>query len=208
MKRAIPAILAFWLLLPTIAGVWTAMPGPGADSRAIAVIVLAIWVFALPLVLLGSARRLFLFWLPVALLAPLQCYLVYFFGSMPGDAVTASTLHVSLAQAIELVGGFGWLALLLPVSWAAYLLLWRQVDPSLRLSVNARKGLAAGLLMYAMVGLQSEQTLAHYIAAPALFNEAIASATYPAGTALSLARVFKSEHCTRWRQRRRRSSSW
>ncbi|MDB5936925.1 MAG: Phosphoethanolamine transferase for glucans alkaline phosphatase superfamily [Massilia sp.] len=192
--RAAAIILACWLLLPTIAGLWAGRNGPEAASSAVGVTMLAIGVLAVPLVLLGSARHLFLFWLPVGLLAPLQLYLIYFFGSVPGDAVTASALHLSVAETIELVGGFGSLALVLPLSWAAYLLLWRRIDPSLRLSANARKALAAGLLSYAMVGMHAEQTLSHYIAVPALFNEAIASATYPAGAALSLARVLKSQN--------------
>jgi glucan phosphoethanolaminetransferase (alkaline phosphatase superfamily) len=194
MRRLIPAILACWLLLPTVAGIWAGMQGLESATSPLAVMLVAIWIFALPLVVLGNARRLFLFWLPVAFMAPLQCYLVYFFGSMPGDAVTSSALHVSVAQMLELVIGFGWPILLLPASWTVYLLLWRRVDPTLGLSTGARKGLAAALLMYAMVGMHSEQTFAHYITAPALFNEALASATYPAGTALSLSRVLKSDH--------------
>lgn len=192
--RIAAAILAGWMLSPTLAALWAGRHASDAAFGMFAVVMVAAGVLALPLTLLGSARRLFLFWLPVGLLAPLQLYLVYFFGSMPGDAVTASALHLSPAETIDVIGAFGPLALLLPISWAAYLLLWRRIDPELRVPANGRKALAAGLLSYAMVGMHSEQTLAHYIAAPALFNEAIASATYPAGAALSLLRVVKAEN--------------
>lgn len=185
--RAAAAAAGLWLLLPTLGALALGAASPAA-------LVFALWLLALPLVLLGSARRLFLFWLPVALLAPLQCYLIYFFRSVPGDAVTASALHVSLGQVLELLGGFGWLPLLLPLSWGLYWLLLRRMGAGPALSARARKALAAALLLYAMVGLHAQQTLSHYVPMPALLSEAVASSSYPASTVLSLLRVLKSDH--------------
>jgi glucan phosphoethanolaminetransferase (alkaline phosphatase superfamily) len=192
--RAIPALLALWLLLPTLAGLWTSRQAPEAAFSAFGVLMLAIGVLALPLVLLGSARRLFLFWLPIGLLAPVQLYLIYFFGSVPGDALTKAALQIGAAETVELLAGLGWLVLLLPVMWIGYVLLWRRVDPALRLSGHARKTLAAGLLMYAAVGLLSEQELGRFVTIPPLLNLALASATYPAGNIVSLVRVRNAEN--------------
>jgi glucan phosphoethanolaminetransferase (alkaline phosphatase superfamily) len=192
-QLAATTILALWLLSPTLMGIWFGGLGPDPAPRAVAVVLIASWLFALPLLVLGSVRYLFLFWLPVAFLVPLQCYLTYFFGSVPGDAITAAAIKASPAEAIDMVAGFGWMALLLPAAWIAYLLLWRRIDPALRLSAKSRKALAAALLMYAMVGLQGEQALGRTIALPPLFNESLASATYPAGHVISLARVLDTE---------------
>ncbi len=192
-KRVVPLILALWLLLPTLAGLWTGRHAPEAAFSAFGVAMLAIGVLALPLVLLGSARRLFLFWLPIGLLAPVQLYLIYFFGSVPGDALTKAAMQMGAVETVELLGGFGWLVLLLPLTWIAYVLLWRRVDPALRLSAQGRKGLAAFLLVYAAVGLLSEQDLGRYVTIPPLFNLALASATYPAGNVVSAVRVSNTE---------------
>jgi glucan phosphoethanolaminetransferase (alkaline phosphatase superfamily) len=191
--RVSAVLLACWLLLPTLAGLWAGRHAPEAAFSMVGVAMLAIAVLATPLVLLGSARRLFLFWLPAGLLAPLQLYLIYFFGSVPGDALTKAALQMGGAETLELLTGFGPLVLLLPLSWIAYLLLWRRVDPALRLSSNARKTLAAAVLTYAAVGLLSEQELGRYVTIPPLFNLALASSTYPAGNVVSLLRVRDAE---------------
>lgn len=191
--RVAAVVLACWLLLPTLAGLWTGRHAPEAAFSMFGVAMLALAVLATPLVLLGSVRHLFLFWLPAGLLAPLQLYLIYFFGSIPGDALTKSALQMGAAEAVELVTGFGPLVLLLPASWICYLLLWRRVDPALRLSSDGRKTLAAAALTYAAVGLLSEQELGRYVTIPPLFSLALASSTYPAGNIVSVMRVTDAE---------------
>lgn len=187
MTRAIPAILAIWLLLPTLAASWI---GIGSPDQALATLLFGTWLLVLPLVLLGSARGLFLFWLPVGMFAPLQLYLIYFFGSVPGDAVTAAALLLSPAQAVELLGGFGWLPLMLPAAWMLYFTLWRKIPPAPVMPGKSRKALAAMLLLYAMVGMHAHRTIKHYVDMPALFNETVAATTYPASAAMSLQRVL------------------
>lgn len=192
-RSPVPVLLALtcWLLLPTLLAP-ALVPNIGSRVGSLA---FALWIFALPLVVLGGARKLFLFWLPAGLLAPLQAYLIYFFHSVPGDAVTASALSVSLAQMIELLTGFGWLPLLLPLCWALYIMLLRRIDPRLALSVEARKALAAALLMYAMLGLYNQQMLAHIVHLPPWFEESLTATTYPASVVRSLASVLDG----RWR---------
>jgi glucan phosphoethanolaminetransferase (alkaline phosphatase superfamily) len=188
-SRTIAVMLALWLLLPTFAGLWTSRHAPETAFNAFGVTMLAIGLLAMPLVLLGSARALFMFWMPIALLAPVQLYLIYFFGSVPGDALTKAAMQLGAAETIELLAGLGWMVLLLPLSWIGYVLLWRRIDPALRLSGQARKALAACLLMYAAVGLLGEQELGRYVTLPPMLNLALASATYPAGNVVSLMRV-------------------
>lgn len=191
--RSAAALLACWLMLPTLAAAWLELRAGAGAALVLSTLAFALWLFALPLVFLGTARRMFLFWTPIGFLVPLQCYLIYFFGGVPGDAVTSSALHLSLGQTLELFDGFGLLALILPFAWAAYVILLRRVAPNLALSTGGRKGLAALLLTYAMIGMHGDQTLKRYVTMPPLFTEATASATYPAGTVLSLARVLKTE---------------
>lgn len=191
--RVSAALLACWLLLPTLAGLWTGRHAPEAAFSMFGVAMLALVVLATPLVLLGSVRYLFLFWLPAALLAPLQLYLIYFFGSVPGDALTKSALQMGAAETVELLTGFGPLVLLLPASWICYFLIWRRIDPALRLSADGRKKLAAAILTYAAVGLLSEQELGRYVTIPPLFSLALAASTYPAGNIVSVMRVKDAE---------------
>lgn len=189
----VPAILALWLMVPTLTGLgFEYRTGAGLVPLA-ARLVFATWILAAPLIALRSARGLFWFWLPAAFLAPLQTYLIYFFHSVPGDALTASALHVSPGQVADLLSRFGALPLLLPVSWLLYVILLRRVPGRLQLNANAAKNLAAGMLLYAMAGLQSEQWLARRIDLPPLFDPAVAGGTYPASVALSLARVLGAD---------------
>lgn len=185
MKRWPAALLGLWLLAPTLVGMWYArQTGAGQLLGSLG---FALWLFALPLLVLGNLRRLFLFWMPVGLFVPLQVFLIIFFKSMPGDAVTASALHVSPAQMLEMVGGFGWLPLLLPAGWAVYILSWHRLAP---LPGPPRKTLAAILLLYAMLGLYRHQWWSHHSSLPPLFEETVANASFPASTALSLWRVL------------------
>ncbi len=83
--------LVGWLLLPTVVGI-VITPAEHGPARTLQLCLFALAVLAAPLVALGTFKRLFLFWLPLALLVPVQCYLIYFFQGTPGDAFSSWVL--------------------------------------------------------------------------------------------------------------------
>jgi glucan phosphoethanolaminetransferase (alkaline phosphatase superfamily) len=184
------AILTCWLFAPTFFAIWLSLQDGASVTRILAMLAFASCVYALPLTLLGRVRSLFILWLPAGLLAPLQCYLIYFFRSVPGDALMDSVLHVSVGQVIEMASGFGWLPLLLPLTWIGYVVLLRRIDPAFGLSIERRKILAVILLPYILAGVLWDPTLGHADKVPPLFDSAVTNSTFPASVAVSLAHVL------------------
>lgn len=180
------------LLAPTLLAQWLLLRSGGEPLQTLFALAFAAWVLALPVLMLGSTRRALLFWLPAGLLAPLQCYLILFFGGVPGDAVTASALHVSRMELAEVLSGFGLLPLLLPLCWLVYWQLWRRLAPHPVLRAAQRKRLAATLLTCALLGLGIGRAVSG--AATSLSGFAVISSTFPASTVLSAARVLAADH--------------
>jgi len=182
------SILALWLWLPSLAALGTdQVQGAGA---VFAVVAFSLLLLAVPFVALGRVRTCFLILSPFALLVAPYCYLTLQYHSVPGDALVSAALNTDLALTLQVLRSFGWIVLLVPLSLVAYIMLAISIDRRWRLAGDARKKVAAGLLMYVMVAMVSRSTLAQTVKLPPMLEYSTASLSYPSGLALSLQRIY------------------
>ncbi len=185
------ALLFGWLLLPTLSVLATSQLPDGL--AVLALLVFAVLVLAFPLIFIARVRWYFMLWMPLALLVAPYCALTLLYGSVPGDALVAATLNTGLKQALQVVLSFGWPVLLVPASallygWGAWSLSRGWV-----LAVEARKRLAAALLMFIFAAMVARMTLSQYIRLPPFFDQSTTSLAFPSGLLSSLARVLKEK---------------
>jgi len=187
-QRLLAALLVIWLWLPTLCVLATDQVR-GAHA-AVALLLFSAGVLVAPLVLLSRLRTYFLLWTPLALLVAPYGYLTLAYGSVPGDALVAATLHTGLAMSMQVLLSFGWLAALAPLSCLLYLLAALRLDRDWSLSASARKNLAALLLMMILIAVVARQTLAHHVRLPPLLDQSTTSLAFPSGLVSSLWRIW------------------
>jgi glucan phosphoethanolaminetransferase (alkaline phosphatase superfamily) len=181
-------LLAAWLWLPTLCVLATDQVQDA--MAAVALLLFSAGMLAFPLVFISRLRTYFLLCAPLALLVAPYCYLTLAYGSVPGDALVAATLHTGLAMSMQVVLSFGWLAAMAPLCVILYLMAALRVDRGWILSVPARKKLAALLLMAVLAAMVARQTLAHSVRLPPLLDQSTTSLAFPSGLASSLWRIW------------------
>ncbi len=186
------AVLATWLLAPTGVAMWVSrMESGGWSVLGSAVFTVAILLAPLPLV--GSARRLFLFWLPAGFAAPAYIYFTLFFHGVPGDGLMLSLLNTNVLEAREMLSGFGAITLALPLAWVCYALMAARLPGGPVLGAARRKQILAALLLYAFacVGALAWVGASDWAARglPELASERERAISYPWGPAAALARA-------------------
>lgn len=185
---ATAVLLAIWLWLPSLCVLATDQV-QGA-SAAMALLLFSAGVLALPLLVIARIRTYFLLWTPLALLVAPYSYLTLAYGSVPGDALVAATLHTSLAMSVQVVRSFGWQVAMVPLCFMLYVLAAWRLDRQWALPAPARKKLAALLLMTVMVAMVARQAFAHSVRLPPLLDQSTTSLAFPSGLLSSLWRIW------------------
>jgi glucan phosphoethanolaminetransferase (alkaline phosphatase superfamily) len=183
--------LAIWLWLPTLAVLTTDQVH--GFSEALALLAFSLFLLACPLLLVTRWRQYFLLLTPFALLVAPYCYLTLAYHSVPGDALLSAAVNSNLGLTIQVVKSFGWVVLLVPLSWLAYLATALSLGERPRIGGAVRKRLLAGLLMCAMLAMVARQTLSQQLRLPPFFEYSTASLAFPSGLVLSLSRIY-SKH--------------
>ena len=186
-QRVIAALLALWLWLPTLCVLATDQVQ--GRLAVLALLLFSAGVLAFPLILIARLRTYFLLCAPLALLVAPYCYLTLAYGSVPGDALVAATLHTSLAMSVQVLLSFGWPVVLAPLSCLGYLVAAWRLDRRWAVPGPARKQLAALLLMTVLVAMVARQTLAHNMRLPPLLDQSTVSLAFPSGLWSSLWRI-------------------
>lgn len=150
-------ILCGWLLAPALLSAWFILQAGAPVPQGLAIVGLAAAVYAVPLIFLRPLRRFFLFWLPAGWLSPLYCYLTFFFGSVPGAGFVASVMRTNAQELTGTLVGFGWVVLLAPVCWLAYLALVWRLEQSDRLPTRGIVWLIGSACAYGAFGLLTTQ---------------------------------------------------
>ena len=135
--------------------------------------------------------------MPLAPLLPPYLFLCLHFGSVPGDALVAATLHTSLALTLQVLKSVGtaWLAAWLAFVVVYAILAWR-LDPERRLDGRSRRRLLAVTLTIAMLSLVVRQVLPQQLSLPALFEEQTVALTFPNNLVRSVQRVQREHEAT------------
>lgn len=180
-------VLGIWLWLPTLSVVGTDQV-QGA-SAVLALLLFSAAALVFPLIFIARVRLYFLLCTPLALLAPVYCYLTLLYGSVPGDALVDSALHTSLATSWQVILSFGWLVALVPLSLGIYLLAAWRLPWSCLVPVEWRKRLAALLLMVLMLAMTARQVVSHALRLPPLLDQSTLSLAFPSSLISSLSRV-------------------
>lgn len=187
-QRVIAALLAVWLWLPTLCVLATDQVQGGMAAAAL--LLFSAGVLAFPMILVARPRTYFLLCAPLALLVAPYCYLTLAYGSVPGDALVAATLHTSLAMSVQVLLSFGWQVVLVPLSFLLYLVAAWRLERRWALPGPARKQLAACLLMAVLAAMVARQTLAHSMRLPPLLDQSTISLAFPSGLWSSLWRIW------------------
>ncbi|MDM4767635.1 phosphoethanolamine transferase [Pelomonas sp. SE-A7] len=182
-------LLGLLLWLPGLA---TPLLAEGLDlGESLAVLLLSLFVLAVPLCLLQRLKLYFLLWLPLIPLIPVYVFLCAYYRSVPGDVLVSAALHSSLRDAWTMVASFGWMLLWVPACVVVYLVLLVGLGSEARW--RWRRATLAGVLLYAMVGMLGRQDLAHYVKLPPLFDNQAASLVFPLNLVLSVQRSLERD---------------
>ncbi len=155
-----------------------------------AVLALSLFALLLPLPAFSRLRHYFFALTPLAVLVPPYVFLCFYYRSVPGDVLVSAALNTEWRATLGLVLDQGARLLWIPAYLAVYLGLAWRVPASVRLTAGQRKGVLAGLLVYAAVGMLGRQDLAVWVRLPPLFQESTANLVFPANLALSVQRTL------------------
>lgn len=174
-------LLLGFLWLPGLATPWLA---EGLDGlEALSVVLLSLFVLAVPLCLLPRWRSYFLLWLPLAPLIPAYLYLCHYYRSVPGDVLMSAALNTRWQDSVQMVASFGWKLCWVPVLGAVYAVIALSIGREARWPW--RRPLLAALLTYAMAGMLGQQVLVQWLPWPPLFDLQTAKLVFPVNLALS-----------------------
>lgn len=182
-------LLGLLLWLPGLA---TPVLVQGLEAgELVAVVLLTLFVLALPLCMLSNWRHYFLLWLPLVPLIPVYVYLCGYYRSVPGDVLVSAALHTDWRDSLTMVASFGWKMLWVPAVTVGYLGLSWSLGAAARW--RWRKPTLALVLLYAMVGLLSRQDLAQHVKLPPLFDAQTANLVFPLNAFLSVQRSLERD---------------
>ncbi|TFW25489.1 phosphoethanolamine transferase [Massilia arenosa] len=185
--RLIVAILTLWLLAPSFMAAWYIWRQGAPIAHALGTIGLPLLLLAVSLLLVRSLRRLFFIWLPAAFLVPIQCYLTWFFKSVPGAAFISSVFRAGPEEFTTTLFAFAWALPLLPLAWFVYVWLVRQLPPELRRTRPWTKAAAAWTFFYGSFGALTTAGIAEPTKELGLFAPEVIADSFPTGPLWSVA---------------------